>query len=79
METYQEEFIDFMLDAGVLAFGEFVTKSGRTTPYFVNTGLYRTGSQMHRLGQFYAAAIEDNLGTDIDVLFGPAYKGIPLV
>ena len=79
METYQEEFIDFMLDAGVLAFGEFVTKSGRTTPYFVNTGLYRTGGQMHRLGQFYAAAIEDNLGTDIDVLFGPAYKGNPLV
>ncbi len=68
-----------MIDAEVLRFGSFVTKSGRSTPYFINTGLYRTGSQISRLGGFYANAIEARLGTDFDVLFGPAYKGIPLV
>jgi len=77
--TYKQDFIDFMVEAGVLTFGDFVTKSGRNTPYFVNTGLYRTGAQMERLGDFYADAILDHLGSEIDVLFGPAYKGIPLV
>ena len=79
MEAYKSEFIDFMLRAGVLAFGDFTTKSGRRTPYFVNTGRYRTGAQMERLGRFYADAAADRLGSDFDVLFGPAYKGIPLV
>ena len=68
-----------MIDADVLRFGSFVTKSGRTTPYFINTGLYRTGSQIGRLGRFYADAIQARMGTNFDVLFGPAYKGIPLV
>lgn len=68
-----------MIDSEVLRFGSFVTRSGRPTPYFVNTGLYRTGGQISRLGRFYADAIEARLGTDFDVLFGPAYKGIPLV
>ena len=76
---YKRDFIGFMMDADVLRFGSFVTKSGRNTPYFINTGLYRTGSQISRLGRFYARAIIDHLGTDFDVLFGPAYKGIPLV
>ncbi len=67
-----------MMEAEVLRFGSFVTKSGRQTPYFINTGLYRTGSQIGRLGRFYANAIRDNIGTEFDVLFGPAYKGIPL-
>ena len=79
MENYKAEFIDFMVEAGVLSFGDFVTKSGRPTPYFVNTGLYRTGSQARRLGEFYSEAIMANPGTGVDVLFGPAYKGIPLV
>jgi orotate phosphoribosyltransferase len=79
MEPYKQEFIDFMLACEVLTFGDFVTKSGRKTPYFINTGRYRTGSQMRRLGGFYAAAIRDRLGDGVDVLFGPAYKGIPLV
>lgn len=79
MEAYQQEFIDFMTDVGVLTFGDFVTKSGRKTPYFINAGLYRTGQQMQQLGRFYAHAIQARLGTDFDVLFGPAYKGIPLV
>ena len=78
MEAYKQEFIDFMVDCGVLRFGDFVTKSGRKTPFFVNTGFYRTGSQLKRLGEFYARAIHDSFGTDFDVLFGPAYKGIPL-
>ncbi|MGI9608123.1 MAG: orotate phosphoribosyltransferase [Acidimicrobiales bacterium] len=78
MEQYKRDFIDFMIEANVLTFGDFVTKSGRPTPYFVQTGKYRTGSQMRRLGEFYADAILDNFGTDFDVLFGPAYKGIPL-
>ncbi|MBQ4473206.1 MAG: orotate phosphoribosyltransferase [Lachnospiraceae bacterium] len=78
MERYKEEFISFMVECGVLRFGDFVTKSGRKTPFFVNTGFYRTGSQLRRLGEYYARAIEHAFGTDFDVLFGPAYKGIPL-
>ncbi len=78
MEDYKKEFIEFMIDCEVLKFGDFVTKSGRKTPFFVNTGFYRTGAQLRRLGQYYAQAIKDTFGTDFDVLFGPAYKGIPL-
>lgn len=80
---YKEEFIRFMVESGVLTFGDFVTKSGRNTPYFVNTGNYRTGAQAHRLGQFYASCIMEHMNAgdihrDTKVLFGPAYKGIPL-
>lgn len=78
MEAYKQEFIEFMVDCEVLKFGDFVTKSGRNTPFFVNTGFYRTGLQLHKLGSYYARAIEEKYGTDFDVLFGPAYKGIPL-
>ena len=78
MEQYKQEFIEFMVDCQVLKFGDFVTKSGRKTPFFVNTGFYRTGSQLSRLGIAYARAIKDHFGLDFDVLFGPAYKGIPL-
>lgn len=78
MEKYKQEFIEFMIDCEVLKFGDFVTKSGRKTPFFVNTGFYRTGAQLHRLGGYYARAIHDKTGLDFDVLFGPAYKGIPL-
>jgi orotate phosphoribosyltransferase len=78
MEAYKQEFIEFMIDCNVLKFGDFVTKSGRKTPFFVNTGFYRTGAQLRRLGQYYAKAIADKYGLDFDVLFGPAYKGIPL-
>lgn len=78
MEQYKKEFIEFMIDCNVLKFGDFVTKSGRKTPFFVNTGFYRTGSQLKRLGEYYAQAIHDKFGFDFDVLFGPAYKGIPL-
>ena len=78
MEQYQKEFIEFMVDCQVLKFGDFVTKSGRQTPFFINTGFYRTGSQLRKLGQYYAKAIQAKFGTDFDVLFGPAYKGIPL-
>lgn len=78
MERYKEEFIGFMVDCQVLKFGDFVTKSGRKTPFFINTGFYRTGAQLRRLGSYYAKAIADAFGTDFDVLFGPAYKGIPL-
>ena len=78
MERYKQEFIEFMVDCGVLKFGDFVTKSGRRTPFFVNTGFYRTGSQLKRLGEYYAEAINSKFGLDFDVLFGPAYKGIPL-
>ena len=78
MEQYKKEFIDFMVECQVLRFGDFVTKSGRKTPFFINTGFYRTGSALHRLGGYYAKAIEQNFGLDFDVLFGPAYKGIPL-
>lgn len=80
MEAYKREFIEFMVEAEVLTFGDFVTKSGRKTPYFVNTGRYRTGAQVEALGRFYASAIQASLpGDAVDVLFGPAYKGIPLV
>ena len=75
---YKREFIDFMIEAEVLTFGDFITKSGRPTPYFVQTGKYRTGAQIRRLGEFYADAILDTFGDNFDVLFGPAYKGIPL-
>jgi len=78
MELYKQEFIEFMVDCQVLRFGDFVTKSGRNTPFFVNTGFYRTGSQLGKLGEYYAKAIKEKFGLDFDVLFGPAYKGIPL-
>lgn len=78
MERYKKEFIEFMVDCGVLKFGDFVTKSGRKTPFFVNTGFYRTGAQLRKLGEYYARAIENKFGFDFDILFGPAYKGIPL-
>ena len=78
MEQYKKEFIDFMVECQVLRFGDFVTKSGRQTPFFVNTGFYRTGEQLKKLGEYYAQAIKASFGTDFDVLFGPAYKGIPL-
>lgn len=78
MEQYKKEFIEFMIDCNVLKFGDFVTKSGRNTPFFVNTGFYRTGAQLKKLGAYYAKAIEAKFGFDFDVLFGPAYKGIPL-
>ena len=75
----KREFIEFMMGAGVLRFGEFKTKSGRLSPYFVNTGNYRTGSQIAALGKFYAACIQENCGRSFTAMFGPAYKGIPLV
>jgi orotate phosphoribosyltransferase len=78
MQTYKREFIDFMVRCNVLTFGDFTAKSGRKTPYFVNTGRYRTGAQMTRLARFYASAITTQLRTPFDVIFGPAYKGIPL-
>lgn len=78
MESYKEEFIHFMIDCNVLRFGDFTTKSGRKTPFFVNTGFYRTGAQLKKLGEYYARAIHEAFGEDFDVLFGPAYKGIPL-
>ena len=79
MEPYKQEFVEFMVRSQVLTFGDFVTKSGRKTPFFINTGRYKTGSELARLGRFYAQAIVGQLGTGYDVLFGPAYKGIPLV
>lgn len=75
---YKTEFIDFMLEAHVLKFGDFTLKSGRKSPFFMNAGAYVWGSQLTRLGQFYARAIEEAFGLDFDVVFGPAYKGIPL-
>ncbi len=78
MEQYKQEFIEFMVDSQVLKFGEFTLKSGRKSPFFMNAGAYVTGSQLKRLGEYYAKAIHDNYGDDFDVLFGPAYKGIPL-
>lgn len=77
--TYKEAFIQFMVESGVLTFGDFTTKSGRKTPYFVNTGNYKTGAQVAKLGDYYAACIQEQIPTGIDCLFGPAYKGIPLV
>ena len=78
MEQYKREFIEFMVESEVLKFGEFTLKSGRKSPFFMNAGGYVTGSQLKKLGEAYAKAIHDNFGTDFDVLFGPAYKGIPL-
>ncbi len=78
MEAYKQEFIEFMVESQVLKFGEFTLKSGRKSPFFMNAGAYVTGSQLRRLGEYYAQAIHDNFGLDFDVLFGPAYKGIPL-
>ena len=77
--NYREEFIHFMVRSGVLTFGDFVTKSGRKTPYFVNTGNYKTGAQAAQLGDYYAACIQERVPDGIEALFGPAYKGIPLV
>ncbi len=78
MEQYKEEFITFMAETGVLKFGDFTLKSGRKSPFFMNAGDYVTGTQLIRLGKYYAQAIHENFGDDFDVLFGPAYKGIPL-
>ncbi|MCR5672542.1 MAG: orotate phosphoribosyltransferase [Lachnospiraceae bacterium] len=78
MEAYKEEFIEFMVESDVLKFGDFTLKSGRKSPFFMNAGAYVTGSQLKRLGQYYAKAIHECYGDDFDVLFGPAYKGIPL-
>ncbi len=78
MEQYKQDFIDFMLDSGVLKFGIFTLKSGRISPFFMNAGGYDNGRQLRKLGEFYAQAIHDQYGDDFDVLFGPAYKGIPL-
>ena len=77
MQGYQREFLDFALDVGVLRFGEFTLKSGRISPYFFNAGLFNTGASLARLGRYYAQAIVDS-GIEFDVLYGPAYKGIPL-
>lgn len=78
MEQYKQEFIEFMVDSDVLKFGSFTLKSGRKSPFFMNAGSYVTGAQLKKLGEYYAKAIHDKFGTDFDVLFGPAYKGIPL-
>ena len=78
MEAYKKEFIEFMVDSKVLKFGEFTLKSGRKSPFFMNAGGYVTGAQLMKLGEYYAKAIHDNYGLEFDVLFGPAYKGIPL-
>lgn len=76
--SYKKEFIEFMVDSKVLKFGDFTLKSGRKSPFFMNAGAYVTGTQLRKLGEYYAKAIHDNYGLDFDVLFGPAYKGIPL-
>lgn len=78
MEDYKKDFIQFMVECGVLKFGSFTLKSGRKSPFFMNAGAYVTGSQLTRLGEFYAKAVHANFGDDFDVFFGPAYKGIPL-
>ena len=78
MEQYKQEFIEFMVESEVLKFGEFTLKSGRKSPFFKNAGAYVTGSQLMRLGEYYARAIHETYGDDFDVLFGPAYKGIPI-
>ena len=76
--SYKREFIEFMVRSKVLTFGDFVTKSGRRTPYFINTGNYRTGAQAAKLGEYYAACVQEHFPDGVDALFGPAYKGIPL-
>ena len=78
MEVYKQEFIEFMVESNVLKFGDFTLKSGRKSPFFMNAGAYVTGAQLKRLGEYYAKAIHDTYGLEFDVLFGPAYKGIPL-
>ena len=78
MDQYKKEFIEFMVESDVLKFGDFTLKSGRKSPFFMNAGAYVTGTQLMRLGEYYATAIHENFGDDFDVLFGPAYKGIPL-
>ena len=78
MEQYKQEFIEFMVESNVLKFGDFTLKSGRKSPFFMNAGAYVTGAQLRKLGQYYAKAIHEHYGDDFDVLFGPAYKGIPL-
>ena len=78
MEQYKQEFIEFMVESDVLKFGDFTLKSGRKSPFFMNAGAYVTGTQLMRLGEYYAKAIHDKYGDDFDVLFGPAYKGIPI-
>ena len=78
MEQYKKEFIEFMVESQVLKFGDFTLKSVRKSPFFMNAGAYVTGTQLRKLGEYYAKAIYDNYGLDFDVLFGPAYKGIPL-
>ena len=78
MDSYKQEFIGFMVDSQALKFGEFTLKSGRKSPFFMNAGSYVTGAQLKKLGEYYARAIHENYGDAFDVLFGPAYKGIPL-
>ena len=78
MESYKSEFVEFMVDCNVLKFGDFTLKSGRKSPFFMNAGSYVTGSQLMRLGEYYARAIHETYGDDFDVLFGPAYKGVPI-
>lgn len=78
MERYKEEFIEFMVDCDVLKFGDFTLKSGRKSPFFMNAGAYETGGALRKLGEYYATAIHESFGDEFDVLFGPAYKGIPL-
>lgn len=78
MDAYKKEFIEFMVESDVLKFGEFTLKSGRKSPFFMNAGAYVTGSQLMRLGEYYAQAIHNKYGDDFDVVFGPAYKGIPI-
>lgn len=78
MEQYKQEFIEFMVESKALKFGDFTLKSGRKSPFFMNAGAYVTGSQLMKLGEYYARAIHDTYGDDFDVLFGPAYKGIPI-
>lgn len=78
MDAYQKQFVDFMIASNALKFGDFTLKSGRKSPFFMNSGAYTTGEQLHSLGVFYAKAINEKFGLDFDVVFGPAYKGIPL-
>ena len=78
MEAYKQEFIEFMVESEVLKFGDFTLKSGRKSPFFMNAGAYVTGTQLMKLGEYYARAIHETYGDDFDVLFGPAYKGIPI-